>query len=326
MESTQSAPNGGWLSTRLAIKEPVAEGIHRFVLRAEGSCSLPSFTPGAHIEVELPNGLVRPYSLCNNPADRDRYEIAILREANGRGGSRSAHDDLRQGQIVRIHPPRNLFPLAKEGPALLFAGGIGITPLLAMAESLNAKGRPFTLHYAARTRSRAAFLDRLSATTYADRIHPHFDDEPTSALALQTVLAQAPGDCHLHVCGPAGFMEAVISGARILGWPEGRIHFESFSAPTLGLGDDGPFELVLAQSGRVIPVPANKTAAQALLDHGVPVSLSCELGICGACALPLLEGEADHRDSILTAEERTTNSRFTPCCSRSRSPRLVLDL
>lgn len=206
LEITLCASAEGWLAARLADKAPTADGIVRFVLEPPEGGAFPAFSAGAHIEIELPAGMVRPYSLCNSPHERDRYEFAVLLEPNGRGGSKSAHQDLSIGQMVRIRPPRNLFPLAEDGHSLLLAGGIGVTPLLAMGQHLAATGRPFTLHYAVRSRSRAALLDRLETPPFAGRVELHCDDGAVPFDAGRA-LAAAPQGSHLYVCGPQGFMD-----------------------------------------------------------------------------------------------------------------------
>ena len=316
-----------WLRTRVLERTLEAEDIVRLVLGAEDGEQLPPFEAGAHIEISLPNGLKRQYSLCNPPHGAQHYEIAVLHEREGRGGSRSVHEDLQAGQRVDISAPRNLFPLAAEGPVLLLAGGIGITPLLAMAETLHAESRDFQLHICSRSASRAAFRGRLGTAPYADRVDWHFDDgADEQRLALAELLANSSADTHLHVCGPQGFMDHVLGSARAAGWPEARLHFEYFSVAPTATDGDTAFEIVIKSSGQTIKVPADVSAATALTEAGVAVALSCEQGICGSCLMNVLEGEPEHRDFFLSDDERAANDQFTPCCSRARSARLVLDL
>jgi vanillate monooxygenase ferredoxin subunit len=303
----------------------VADNIVALELHAADGAALPAFSAGAHINVTLPNGLMRQYSLLNDPAETHRYEIAILRDPNSRGGSLSAHADIREGMALSIGAPRNLFPLAPEGGALLFAGGIGVTPLLAMAHALRGQGRVFALHYCTRTESAAAFRDELCTSTFGGAVRFHTDDGPASQkLDAATALATAPPGTHAYVCGPAGFIAYIYASARTAGWAEERLHSESFTATSVAPG--GAFNLRLAKRGIIVPVAAEQSALEALLEVGVDLPVSCEQGICGSCVTRVLEGEPEHRDSFLTKAERTHNNCFTPCVSRARTPELVLDL
>jgi vanillate O-demethylase ferredoxin subunit len=317
------------LEVLVARKTPEAEGIASFELVTAQGVELPPFSAGAHLDVHLPGGLVRQYSLCNPPGERHRYRIAVQREAQSRGGSAAMHA-LAQGDTLRISEPRNHFPLAAgDAPALLVAGGIGITPLLCMAQSLASRNAPFTLHYCGRTQARLAFVDTLRTPPLAAHTRLHLDDGPEDQrFDAQAVLAACSADTHLYVCGPAGFMEHVLDTARQLSWSEARLHREYFSAPTVPAptAADGSFELLLQRTQRVIRVAPDRTALQALQDAGVDIPSSCEQGICGTCLTPVLGGEPDHRDLYLTDEEHARNDCFTPCCSRARSARLVLDL
>lgn len=318
-----SAPDIPVVVTRHAR---VADDIVHIVLESPAGTPLPAFAAGAHIDVELPNGLVRQYSLLGDPAQTRQYELGVLREAAGRGGSRSAHDDLHAGMRIRIGAPRNLFALVPARRSLLFAGGIGITPMLAMAQQLAHGRSDFTLHYCARSPARAAFLDRLRDAPWADRVRLHFDDgDARQKLDAASVLAAPSADSHLYVCGPKGFMNHVIDSARAAGWADATIHAESFAAEVARNGDEA-FEIKLARSGRLVPVATGQTAAAALAAHGIEVPLSCEQGICGTCITPVLDGVPDHRDLYFSDAEKAANDRFTPCCSRSKSAVLVLDL
>lgn len=303
-----------------------AEGIRSFTL-SPLSGALPPFTAGAHVDVHLPNGLVRQYSLLGDPAAVGNYSIAVLHEPASRGGSRAMHG-LAVGEPLRISAPRNLFPLDEAaGRTLLLAGGIGITPILAMAWRLHALGHDFALHYCVRTPARAAFCDLLQQAPFAKDVSLHFDDGPIEQrLNAASVLAKPKDGTHLYVCGPGGFMEHVLSTARAAGWPEAQLHREYFTAPAAAVAGDQPFEIALASSGAVITVAASQTALQSLLDHGIQVPMSCEQGLCGTCLVPVLDGIPDHRDSYLTEEEQAANTQFTPCCSRAKTARLVLDL
>ena len=314
------------LAVKVLAKRKAAEGVASFELAAQDGAELPPFTAGAHIDVHLGDGLVRQYSLCNAPHERHRYRIAVLHTPDSRGGSRAMHELVEQGGSLTIGAPRNHFPLDEGAPALLLAGGIGITPLLAMAEALHAQGRPFALHYCARSHERAAFVDDLLAGPYAAQVHLHLDDRPGTRLDLAALLAGADPTAHLYVCGPGGFIEHVLGGAAARGWPEAQLHREYFSGATVDTTGDQAFEVCLASSGRVIPVLAHQTVVSALAEHGVDVMTSCGEGVCGTCLTRVIDGVPEHRDNYLSDEERAANKQFTPCCSRARSARLVLDL
>lgn len=315
------------IKVRVASRARAAEGIVRLDLVCAEGRDLPPFEAGAHVDLFLENGLTRQYSLCNDPADRGRYQIAVLREPTSRGGSAYVHEALTEGATLDISVPRNLFALDESAEEhLLFAGGVGVTPILAMARRLHALGSPFVLHYCARDRSRAAFLDELSAAPFADAVRLSFDAEPDTRLDLDATLARPAPERRLYVCGPGGFMTHVIDGALARGWTPAQIRKEHFAAAPVAEGEDQPFELLIASTGQVVPVAAGQTAAQALEAAGVFVPVSCEQGVCGTCLTRVTDGEPDHRDAFQTDEERAANDQFTPCCSRARSPRLVLDL
>ncbi len=305
-----------------------AEGVCSFELAATDGRSLPSFSAGSHIDVHIPGGLVRQYPLCNHPDENHRYLIGVLRDPGSRGGSQAMHEQVQEGLRLSISEPRNLFPLAHEAKrTLLFAGGIGITPILCMAERLAQIGEDFELHYCARSAERTAFIERMQKSSFADRVHFHFDDgESTQKLNAPDVLQGFSEGHHLYVCGPGGFMEFVLSSARACGWPEDRLHREYFAAAPVSNVDDGSFEIQLASSGRCFQVAADRSVAEVLIEAGVEIPLSCEQGICGTCLTRVLEGTPDHRDMFMTDEEHKRNDQFTPCCSRAKSPRLVLDL
>ncbi|MCA0187589.1 MAG: PDR/VanB family oxidoreductase [Proteobacteria bacterium] len=322
----QSTPSP-LFAVRVRQKIELATDIVSLILMPEDGRILPPYTAGAHIDVQLPNGMLRQYSLCRAHADGQAYEIAILRDPEGRGGSACAHRDVQVGSRLLVGAPRNLFPLVPAARSVLLAGGIGITPILAMAEELHRQGRAFEMHYCARSPGRAAYRDTLGSAAFARQVHFHFDDAPA---ALRFDAARALGapavDRHLYVCGPEGFIRHVVQVAADLGWDPACIHFEYFSGAAAPTPDDGAFELRLVRSGLSVPVPAGVSAAQALLDHGIEIALSCEQGVCGACVLPVLEGIPEHRDVFLSAAEKAANRCFTPCCSRALTPRLLIDL
>lgn len=316
------------LTVRIADKTAQTADICTLdLVPAQPGQTLPPFEAGAHIDLHLPNGLVRPYSLCNPPGSVDRYQIGVLKDPASRGGSRAVHELLKVGDVLPISAPRNLFALAPEASqSLLLAGGIGITPLLAMAETLHQQGADFALHLCARSRSRAPFTQRLAQAPWQPRAHLHLDDEAATALHIDSLLAQAQHGCHLYVCGPNGFMDAMLGAARRAGWAESRLHAEAFSAQVQPAAGDRAFEVVLARSGKVVWVDADHSVARALDAAGVLLPTSCEQGICGTCLTRVLEGIPEHRDQYLTPEEQAANDQFLPCCSRALSARLVLDL
>ncbi len=323
---------GAELSVRVVRKVVEAEGVCSLEMVGLGGAALPAFSAGAHVDVHLPGGAVRQYSLCNDPTETHRYLIAVLRHPASRGGSAAVHEAVHEGDELRISAPKNHFALAEgAGRSLLLAGGIGITPLLSMAERLAATGAAFSMHYAAHTRERAAFAQRIRQSAFSDRVHFHFGDgsggDDDRRLNLAAVLARPQADTHVYVCGPQGFMDAALDTARAAGWGEPQLHREVFgseaAAPRTG---DEPFEVKLASSGRVVVVPAGRTVVQALAEAGVEVMVSCEQGVCGTCLTRVLDGTPDHRDVYLSSDEQAANDSFTPCCSRSKSACLVLDL
>jgi vanillate O-demethylase ferredoxin subunit len=314
------------LTVRVARKAAEAQDVCTFELVDPAGAPLPAFSAGSHIDVQVPGGVTRQYSLCNDPAETHRYLIGVLREPASRGGSVAMHDRVAEGDLLTISAPKNHFALAHEATRhLLLAGGIGITPILCMAERLAIVGADFELHYCTRSRARTAFAARIEASAFARRAHFHHDDGvPEQKLDLAKLLHAPQPGTHLYVCGPKGFMDAVLGTARARGWPEARIHFEFFAAEVAGGG--GAFEVLLASSGRVIPVPADRSVVQALAAAGVVVATSCEQGVCGTCLTRVIEGVPEHRDLYLTPEEQAAGDQFLPCCSRAKSPRLVLDL
>ncbi len=305
----------------------VASGIRSFELATQDGRPLPQFAPGAHIDVHLPGTLTRQYSLCGEAGRTDRYVIAVLKAANSRGGSHALHG-LKEGDRLVIDGPRNHFAMvAAANQSVLIAGGIGITPLLTMAEHLAATDQPFELHYCVRSRPAAAFLDRLQSAVPSGGFFLHCDDaEPPGAIDFAAVCRTPTPGKHLYVCGPSGFMEAALRAAKQAGWPEENLHREYFAAtPSQGIVAGG-FRVKLARSGRNLDVGPDQSVVEALAAHGVVVPVSCEQGICGTCVTRVLAGEPEHHDYYLTNAERERGDQFTPCCSRAKSEELVLDL
>lgn len=309
-------------------KQSEAQDICTFELVGAHGEPLPAFSAGSHIDVHLPEGHIRQYSLCNDPAESHRYLIGVLKDPTSRGGSRAMHDTVNEGDVLTISAPKNHFPLAANAPSsLLLAGGIGVTPILCMAERLAVIGADFMMHYCTRGPARTAFRHRIAASSFAQRVQFHFDDgDASQKLDIEALLRAASADTHLYVCGPKGFMDAVLETARAIGWPEQRLHYEFFSAEPVKLATDGSFEVKLASSGKVLQVAKDQTVVEALAAAGVEVQTSCEQGVCGTCLTRVISGEPDHRDMYLTPDEQAANNQFLPCCSRSKSPQLVLDL
>jgi len=319
----------GQLKVRVVRKALVAEDICSFELALADGGVLPPFTPGAHIDVWTPSGAVRQYSLSTASTSAPAsYRIAVLHEKVGRGGSRSMHIDVREGDLLTVSVPRNHFELDASGsPSLLLAGGIGITPILSMAHHLSAQGRPFSLHYATRSQARTAFWEELTGRGLRESARVYHDDSPVEKkLDIANTLGLAPDGAHLYVCGPAGFIEAVLKQARAAGWDENRLHREFFAAGPVAIEGDQAFDVVVVSTGKIVRVEADQSVTSALSAAGVDVATSCEQGICGTCVTRVLEGIPDHRDSFFTNDERDAGGQFTPCCSRAKSARLVLDL
>jgi vanillate O-demethylase ferredoxin subunit len=328
--------NAPALSVRVLRKQIEAEGICSFELAAADGAVLPAFSAGSHIDVHLPGqqpgGLTRQYSLCNDPTESHRYLIGVLRDPASRGGSKAMHEQVEVGQLLQISAPKNHFPIHHAAQRhLLLAGGIGVTPLLCMAERLARTEADFTLHYCTRSRARTAFLERIQAASFAARVSFHFDDgAPAQRLDLAALLATPAEGLHLYVCGPKGFMDAALGTARARGWPEAQLHYEFFSAGPAAAGDGSDtrsgFDVRLASSGRVVHIAPEQSVLHALAAAGIEVPYACEQGVCGTCLTRVLEGVPEHRDLYLTPEEQAAHDQFTPCCSRARTPLLVLDL
>lgn len=318
--------NDSTLTVRVARRTLAAKDIVVLDLEPAGTERLPMFEAGAHIDLHLPGGLVRQYSLCSDPMESGLYRIGILRDPNSRGGSVTVHEQLLPGSEITISTPRNLFPLAAGGgKSYLFGGGIGITPMIAMAYSLHHAKRAFELHYCGRSPEHMAFLDELGAAPFADKVFTHCDQvEPPAPANIATLLGGAADDSHVYVCGPKGFMDWVMDAARTMGFSQERIHHEYFQAE-MELGGTS-FEVVAAASGKEVAVGPNESIAQALTRIGIRVQMSCEQGVCGTCMCTVLEGIPEHRDSYQTDEEKAENDQIAVCCSRSLTPRLILDI
>lgn len=307
-------------------KETVADGVVRLTLRHPDGHPLPAWEPGAHLDLVLTDELTRQYSLCGDPHDTSVLQVAVLREQAGRGGSRYVHDALTEGQQVHMRGPRNHFPLMEAKRYLFIAGGIGITPILPMITQLAGSGRDWKLVYGGRTRSSMAFRDELE-THYPARVEIHPQDEH-GLLDLHTLLAE-PGDdaaeTAIYCCGPEALLNAV--EGHCANWQAGALHGERFAPKADATnGTREAFEVELAQTGTVLEVPADRSILSVVEESGVSVLSSCEEGTCGTCETAVLSGKPDHRDSVLTDEERKAGDTMMICVSRSCSRRLVLDL
>lgn len=289
---------------------------------------LPSWTPGAHIDVHLPNGMVRSYSLSNVEAGQDMYRITVQRDPNSRGGSTAMHEQIRCGQVLQISPPRNNFPLEERSDSSVFiAGGIGVTPFLPMLSRLNKLACRWTLYYSVRTPDRAAHLEELQslAAQGCGTVEMNFDGLPGGQmLNLRGLIAGVPMSGHVYCCGPEGMLNAFRANAQAR-LPEAQVHFEYFSSHVVAAATGG-FTVTLAKSGREVHVKPGKTILHALRESGIEVAYSCEEGVCGACETRVLNGKPDHRDMILSERERLESKTMMICCSGSLSDRLVLDL
>jgi phthalate 4,5-dioxygenase reductase subunit len=308
---------------RVTRNDEIADGIHLLEFRDPGGKDLPGFSAGAHIAVRVPNGLVRKYSLCNDPAEHERYQIAVKRESNGRGGSCSLIDSVKTGDELMVTAPVNDFGLPPRAQDFLFiAGGIGVTPMMAMIHETLAQGKRFRLYYCSRSPESTAFRAELGEPRFKDMVTIHYDQgDPSRSLDLRSILAERRNREHLYCCGPRPLMEAV--RAMTDHWSPTAVHFEAFSEAETHKADDKPFKVKLARSGKVLDVPTDKTILEVLRQHGLDVPSSCETGTCGSCRTKLLAGEADHRDLVLAEHERKDTIMI--CVSRARSEEITID-
>lgn len=314
-----------WIKARITKRTIEAEDIIALELAPAEGGEFPPFSAGSHIDFEVAPGVIRQYSLCN-AAENGRYVIAILRDPASRGGSSAIHEQVREGDLVHISEPRNHFPLHQtRGTSILIAGGIGITPLLCMAERLHMAGNAFQLHYCARSPERTAFHNYISSSPIANDTPFYFSAQGDAArLRPDDIFATFQPEDHIYICGPSGFIDWLEEKAKAHGLPPAHIHREYFAADAAGLSSqsDGDFAVTVASSGMIIPVVAGESVAGALEKAGIEVPISCDQGVCGTCITRLIEGTPDHRDRL----GLTGNAEFTPCCSRALTPMLVLDL
>lgn len=312
-----------WLDVTIARRRPAATDIIALELVSADGSPLPAYEAGAHVDVYVQSGLIRQYSLTGDPADRSRYRLGVLLDPASRGGSSAIHARFAEGQQIRVGRPRNHFPLQPADHTILFAGGIGITPMLGMAHALEAQGASWELHYCGRTPDRLAFAEELAA--FGAKVQRHVDSGPyAQKLDIARVLAGPEAGRHLYVCGPNGFMDFVTESAAAQGWDKAQVHLERFGAEVNT--DGAPFTVIAQRSGKSFEVAPGETIAQKLEENGIAVQVSCQSGVCGTCVTRVLEGMPDHRDLVQTDLEKAANRTITVCCSRSKTKTLVLDL
>lgn len=302
---------------------------------AEGG-DLPEFEAGAHIDVRTGNGLVRSYSLANDPKERHRWVTAVLKEADGGGGSKWMHEELAEGDVLSSTEPIQNFPLDEDAPlTLLLGGGIGITPLMAMGYRLKETGARRHLYYCTKSPEDTAFMEEVKALFGEDVTFVHDGGDPSKGLKIAEVFAEPPEEgAHLYVCGPAGLIRAAREATE--GWPDGTVHFELFTSArteeeAAEIADraagDQEFEVELARSGETLTIPADRSILDVLIEAGLGVPYACEEGWCGACTIDLVAGKADHRDEVLSDDEKANNKKIQVCISRALpGEKLVLDL
>jgi len=310
------------IDVRLTAIRYAARDTNLYEFQRPDGRPLPDYKPGAHVDLHLPNGLIRNYSLIVARPDPGVYTFGIKRDPASRGGSRYIHDELRVGKTLKISMPRSNFPLEEDAKhTILLAGGIGITPIWCMVQRLQELGRSWQLYYSCRSRADMAFLDALEGMAPSQF---HFDDESAGKfLDIAAIAAEAPKDTHLYCCGPTPMLKAFEAATK--DWPREQIHVEYFT-PKADAAKQGGFTLELARSNQEFFIPEGRTILEVLLDEGVDVDYSCELGICGACEQRVISGMPEHRDAILTEEEQAENKRVMICCAGCKSERLVLDL
>ena len=311
------------MKLRLVAIAYAAEGTNTYEFQSLDGSPLPLYEPGAHIGLHLPNGIARDYSLTRPYKTGEGYLVGVKRDAASKGGSRYIHDNLRVGQILDIDGPKNNFPLhAGDAPAVLIAGGIGVTPIWCMAQRLKAQGRAFAVHYAARTRDEAAFLGEMAVL--GTSLQVHIDAEQGGKfLDVGAIVRASPPNAHIYCCGPLPMLEAFEKAMEAL--PIERKHVEYFSSPNAPAVEGG-YTVVLARSGREVPIKPGITILETLRALGMQVPASCEQGVCGTCETKVIEGRPDHRDILLSPQEKASNKTMMICCSGSLDARLVLDL
>ncbi|RDV05661.1 oxidoreductase [Undibacter mobilis] len=308
---------------RVTRNEPIADGIHLFEFREPGGLALPEFSAGAHIAVRVPGGAIRKYSLCNDPTERDRYQVAVKRDTKGSGASGDLIDKVKAGDTIMIGEPVNDFALPPRAQDFLFiAGGIGITPIMAMIRQVRRDGKRFRLVYIAHSPGTAAFREELSAPELRDAVTIHYDHgDPAHLFDLKPFLKERLNREHLYCCGPRSLMEAVREMTDH--WSPAAVHFEAFTPAARPTGGDRAFRVKLAKTGTTLDVPADKSILEVLRANGLDVPSSCETGTCGTCRAKVLAGEVDHRDLVLSHAEKADTMMI--CVSRAKGDEITLD-
>lgn len=307
----------------LVSKSLAASGVTELILKDATGLQLPEWTPGSHIDLIMPNNIVRQYSLCGDLSDRSYYRVAVLCELQGRGGSRYVHEQLQIGQSIRVRGPRNHFPLVASKKYLFIAGGIGITPIIPMIQAVEAMGADWHLIYGGRSEHTMAYRDELSI--HGNKVE-FFPTDKNKCLPLDPLLSEVKESVHIYTCGPETLLNAVEN--KTASWPDENIHTERFSTKEIKAPEEAleQFEVFCKRSNINILVGPEKSILDSLESKGIKVIASCRAGVCGTCEVDILEGQADHRDTVLTKSEKSSNEFMLVCCSRSLSKKLVLDI
>ncbi|MEP1231591.1 MAG: PDR/VanB family oxidoreductase, partial [Litorimonas sp.] len=311
---------------QIAKREMMAGGVVKFELKNRDGSDVTPFTAGGHIDLIIDAPYTRQYSLAGDPADTQKYVLGILEEPEGRGGSKRAHERLHEGMIVPVTGPRNHFPLEEKATkTLLFGGGIGITPMIAMAHRLHAINAKFDLHYCFRSRKTAGFIEDLLNQPWSKNVKLHISDEGTRA-NLEALIGKPKTGKILYTCGPVNFMEAVLSTGEKLGWDDDNLRKEYFTVPDLPEYENHAFDIDIKSTGQSIHVPADQTLADVLTENQLPVTQKCRDGLCGTCTLNVVSGDIEHRDFVLSKKDRA--SKIVTCCSRAtpKGKTIVLDI
>lgn len=308
---------------RVTRNDPIADGIHLFEFQEPGGRTLPEFSAGAHIAVRVPNNAIRKYSLCNDPAERDRYQVAVKRETSGSGASGELIDRVKAGDIIMVGEPVNVFALPPRATHFLFiAGGIGITPIMSMIRQVHRVGKHFRLIYIAHSPELTPFLDDLSAPELKDFVIIHYDHgDPARAFDFGPYLKERQNREHLYCCGPRPLMETVREMTDH--WSPAAVHFEAFAPAAKPPAGDHAFRVRLARTGKTLGVPADKSILEVLREAGLEVPSSCETGTCGTCRVKVLAGDVDHRDLVLSHAEKADTMMI--CVSRAKGDEITLD-
>lgn len=312
------------INVKVISKTRLTSSVTKFVLAHPNEMALPSWTPGAHIEIELPNGMLRQYSLCGTPSAKE-YEIAVLNELDGRGGSRYLHQQVQPGDVLPVSEPKNHFELHPSScSCLFFAAGIGVTPILTMAEACQLSGRDFDFFMCAKTIKDTPYIGRISELQNAV---VHSSQSSGARLDIREVLSSKDRNSEVYVCGPQAFIDDVLTFAQQLGWSTHNLHREYFGLQSSAdKTDSATFSIEIKSTGDVFEVTPEQTVLEVLEENDIFVPVACEEGVCGTCVTNIVEGVPEHLDVFLTDEEKAAGQCFTPCCSRAQSSKLVLDL